>query len=161
MLDDLPVDLIKQLSAYIRSEQEVKSPVSRSGKLTRKALETYKDWLALQDIPGPILRSSRIESRHGVKLSPPGPGRKKDKFGAGLATSPPPSPAVRPQIDVRPLQPSAAAGTNEGEVFMMDDTVPSLALDQIQRTPSSSKVGGGWKVATAPKYAFTISLFDV
>ncbi|THH30426.1 hypothetical protein EUX98_g3763 [Antrodiella citrinella] len=154
MLDDLPFDLIKQLSAYIRSEQEVKSPISRSGQLTKKALEANKDWLALQDIPGLILRSSRIEGKNLAKLSPPGPGRKRVKSGAGSMTSPPPSPAVRPQFEARAPQPSAAMGAGDGEVFMMDDTVPSFALDQTQAPPSPStqaKSSSGWKVSTTYK----------
>lgn len=161
LLDDLPIDLIKQLSVFIRDEQQIKSPVSRSGVLTKKALETFKDWLALQDIPGPIIRSSRIEGRNAAKLSPPGPTRKKDKSGVVLMTSPPPSPAVRPQIEARTPQPSVPAHTAEGEVFMMDDSVPALTLDQVQSPQSPStpqRNSSGWKVANAPKYVIRAAL---
>ncbi|KAH8091681.1 hypothetical protein BXZ70DRAFT_952850 [Cristinia sonorae] len=151
MLDDLSPDLIKQLSVFIRSEQEIKSPVSRSGQLTKKALENCKDWLELQDIPVPILRTSRTETRGQIKLSPPGPSRKK---GTATLASPPSSPAVRPQIEARLPQVSAATSTTEGEVFMMDDSVPSLALDQAQGPlgpPMSATKTAGWKIASTPR----------
>lgn len=150
MLDDLPIDLVKQLSTFIRTEQEIKSPVSRSGVLTNNALEANKAWLALQDIPTPIVRTStsRIEGRNAAKLSPSGLGRKGGRSGSALVTSPPPSPAVRPQIEARQSQ--VAAATNDGEMFMMDDNVPALALDQAQAS-QAPKGGAGWKVPSAPK----------
>ena len=51
MLEDLAPDLAKQLSAFVRAKQARKYPVSRSTRIVDKAMETWGDWLALQDLP--------------------------------------------------------------------------------------------------------------
>ncbi|KAH9935996.1 uncharacterized protein BXZ73DRAFT_89477 [Epithele typhae] len=90
MLDDLTSDLVKQLSAF-------KYPITRSTHIVDKAMETWGNWLALQDIPQPI-------------LSPPGTGKRQTRRSDASA---PNSPILRPTFSTRP------------QMFMMDDPEPS------------------------------------
>ena len=92
---------------------------------------------------------------------------KKSKI-IGFSVSPSSSPALRPQIS--PLVPQPAnVGPNEDEMFMMDEAVPGLTLNQ--GTPNSSKVdlseGVGsrsnvsWKVSAVPKCVLAFFFFDL
>ena len=57
MLDDLQSFVVKHLATFIQSLHAKKLPLTRSGALIKKASEKYGDWLSLQDIPQPIIRS--------------------------------------------------------------------------------------------------------
>lgn len=158
LLDDLPNDLLRQLSVFVREQQASKSPVSRSGILTNMAMEKHKEWLAMEDFPQPITKTSRHPSRivSSAKLSPPTPSRKKER-SLGSIISPSTSPALRPQIS--PLAPQPPhVGPAEDEVFMMDETVPSLNLNQsagpsikLESQGQSGKPTVSWKVSSVPK----------
>ncbi|RPD64492.1 hypothetical protein L226DRAFT_506238 [Lentinus tigrinus ALCF2SS1-7] len=155
MLEDLPADLIKQLSAFVRAQQNVKYPVSRSTRLVDKAMETWGDWLALQDIPQVVVPSFRPGAfRDSPKLSPPSSSRRANRQSA------PNSPMLRPTFSARP----AAAAIPDDEVFMMDEpetTAPATgppvaAPGSPSRVPSGSespaRPSGGWRTITsAPK----------
>jgi hypothetical protein len=62
MLDDLPPRLIKQLSVFIRTQQQEKSPVSRSLVLLDAAMAKHYDWLQLQDFAQPLVRTAKPKS---------------------------------------------------------------------------------------------------
>lgn len=161
LLDDLPIDIVRQLSAFIRDQQAVKSPVSRSGILTTRAMGKYKEWVASEDFPQPVTKSSVHPSRitSSAKHSPPGSLKKLKNIR--LSMSPSTSPVLRPQIISLVPQPPNP-GVHEDEVFLMDENVPSLALNQS--TPMSSKLDlaedtsnrptVSWKVSTVPKLVF-------
>ena len=148
MLDDLPADLIKQFSAFIREEQQRKSPLSRSTRLVDAAMAKNKAWLELQDFPQPIVRSV-------TTARPPPVGRKRS-----VGASPVDSPAVRPLTSCRPTQAVQAQDGADDGVFVMDgvDAIPPLSLGQPQVSKSASldaaqKGSAGWKVlSSAPKY---------
>ena len=134
MLEDFPADLIKQLSTFVRAAQKAKYPLSRSTRLVDKAMETWGDWLALQDIPQQIVPSFRPGAfRDSPKLSPPGPGRRANRQSA------PDSPMLRPTFSAR----TAAAGIPDDEVFIMDEPetsspVPAPALAPTPAPPVSA-----------------------
>ncbi|KAI0714213.1 hypothetical protein C8T65DRAFT_573631 [Cerioporus squamosus] len=154
MLEDLPADLIKQLSAFVRAQQKAKYPVSRSTRLVDKAMETWGNWLALQDIPQPIVPSFRPGAfRDSPKLSPPGPSRRASRQSA------PNSPMLRPTLSARP----AIANIPDDEVFIMDEpetptptSAPVPPPGPLSRVPSGSESPArpttGWRTITsAPK----------
>ncbi|KAI0742011.1 hypothetical protein C8Q80DRAFT_1347035 [Daedaleopsis nitida] len=159
MLEDLAPDLIKQLSAYVRSEQAKKYPVSRSTKIVDKAMETWGEWLALQDIPLPIVPSASTRAgalKDSARLSPPGPSKRANKLSNASA---PDSPLLRPTFSARPV----ATGIPDDEMFMMDEPEPAgvstptpAAPGSISRAPSGSESPArpavGWRTITsAPK----------
>lgn len=159
MLEDLAPDLIKQLSAFVRAEQAKKYPLSRSTRIVDKAMETWGDWLALQDIPQPIVPSFRPRAfKDSPKLSPPGPTKRGNRQSN---VSVPNSPLLRPTFSSRP----AATGIPDDEVFMMDEpeapvagtaAAPVAAPGMPARVPSGSESPArpvsGWKTITsAPK----------
>ena len=115
MLEDLGSDLVKQLSTFVRSAQARKYPLSRSSRIVDKAMEVWGDWLALQDIPQPIVPTSRAGAfRDSPKLSPPGASRRTTKRSDASA---PNSPMLRPTFSNRPV----ATGIPDDEMFMMDE----------------------------------------
>ncbi len=160
MLEDLTLDLIKQLSAFVRSAQAKKYPLSRSSRIVDKAMEAWGDWLTHQDIPQPILPTSRVGAfRDSPKLSPPGPSKRTTKR---LDASAPNSPMLRPTFGNMPV----VTGIPDDEMFMMDETerpttsalgmASASAPGTPPRVPSGSDSPGRpapvWKpVTSAPK----------
>lgn len=125
MLDDLNSALIKQLSNAAREEQARKSPYARSTQMIDHAMALHADWLALQDIPQPIIHSSyrRALSKESVKLSHPGPSKKSKQHDSPLY-----SPMIVPLP--RPLHTAGAE-----DIFAMDDDIPSSSLMQADPHP--------------------------
>ncbi|GLB40300.1 putative regulator of chromosome condensation (RCC1) repeat [Lyophyllum shimeji] len=151
MLEDIPISLVRQLARFAGKKQAEKSPVSRSDRLIDAALTKHGDWLALQDIPTPIVRSHQAISRKEsatLKLTPI----------AGPSGSPRLSPSIRPDRSIR-RPPSS------DDIFAMDDAdmPPSLIADHSQ-DPSSLKkppsaapslpatpASSVWKAASIPR----------
>jgi inhibitor of Bruton tyrosine kinase len=127
MLDDMPAHLIEQLAQYICRKQTEKSPVQRSNQLVATAMKNQSEWLALQDIPQPIIRASKAELKHSPKLSPSNPSRRL-RHRPSTIGSPLDSPAIRAQTT--PLG---------DDIFTMDepDLLPHLSLEQTS-PPSAS-----------------------
>jgi hypothetical protein len=159
MLDDIPLALVEQLSKFAQQKQVEKSSISRSNILPQRALEAHAEWLALQDIPSTVHRTTHLPSRKSltnVNLSPPVPSKRTPR----LPTSPPQSPSIHPERMIR-RPPSG------DDIFVMDDadSLPSLNLDQPQPTTPKSKssdVSAGpssiWKAPSVPRYAEFITL---
>ena len=163
MLDDLPVDIIKQLSKFVREQQEDKSPLSRSNVLVDLAMQRNAGWLALQDIPQPIVPTYSNVGLGGVgreaRISPPGMMKKEVSFG---------SPKVRPRVSSSKLNPGAS-GLGDDELFVMDGVEsreqghghrqePPLPLseskegkEKVAVGPSTPNKSTGWKVASTPR----------
>lgn len=141
MLDELPADLVKQFSAFVRAEQTRKAPVSRSGRIAAEAVARHREWVDMQDWPSPVVRSTQPR---------PPPIRKRE----------PRSPPVR-AAEVR----KSVGEDGDGEVFVMDgvDAIPPLSLSSPVPPPKRPQhaaspslpvepKAGGWKVPTvAPK----------
>ncbi|KIJ65354.1 hypothetical protein HYDPIDRAFT_181161 [Hydnomerulius pinastri MD-312] len=145
ILDELDPRVARKLAEHTRSEQAEKSPVSRSDKLAREAIEKHKDWLALQDIPGPFVPNPKALHAHrdSPKMSPPGSARKS---GRPLKlSSPAGSPLLRPTSAPRPM---LHPGPSGDELFAMDaEVIPTLELHATQPPPLdvSSKPMLVWK----------------
>lgn len=143
MLDDLSPELIRQLSSAVRAEQARKAPYTRSTKMVERAMESFGDWLALQDIPQPVYRSHKAAfGRGSVKLSPPTPTKRK-KSG-------PHSPMTSPVLTPFKVQSPSTAGV-EQDIFIMDDDVPTSPLASRQLSSKPSLV---WRaLSSTPRYA--------
>ncbi|TDL26497.1 hypothetical protein BD410DRAFT_522344 [Rickenella mellea] len=144
MLDDLPHDVIKNFSASLRILQAQKSPIARSDRIINKAMDTYADWLAQQDIPQPVVRaaSNRGPIHSSPKLSPVSPGRMSRRQSLGMtAMSLPPS-ASSPLITPQPLARTSSSNSiahNTDDLFTMDEheAIPSLNLEPTLKPQST------------------------
>jgi len=152
MLDDMPPALIKQLSQFVRQKQSEKAPVSRSNLLVDKALKRQAGWLALQDIPQPIVRTNRFPARKDSSgLPSPSPNRRAHQ--PSVNGSLPSSPTIGSQPAPRPSLPG-------DDIFIMDDAdaLPSSNMDhatQPQSRPKDVKDVTGpvavWKASSVPR----------
>lgn len=141
MLDELPADLIKQFSHFVRGEQTRKAPVARSGRIAEEAMVRNRTWVDAQDWPSPVVRSTQPR--------PPAIRNRSEIL----------SPRVRPGEKKKSVM-----DVEDGELFMMDgvDPIPPLSLSAPMQTqqklpqalsPPCESKPGGWKVpSTAPKY---------
>ena len=152
MLDDLQPHMIRQLSDFVRKSQAQKFAITRSNQIYDRALAKHADWLALQDIPGPVPRTSGIaDSKLSPKLSPNELRRKTSRLSAG---SPASSPIIRP-LSTAQAGPVARLPSGD-EVFLMDDADihPSTPLLEPSLLPSdaSPRSAPAWKRGhTTPK----------
>ncbi|KAJ6531261.1 hypothetical protein B0H19DRAFT_1242375 [Mycena capillaripes] len=137
MLDDLTPALVKQLSKFVNRKQTEKSPKVRSDFMLDRAMAIHGDWLALQDIPEPIIPSSRFPARRDAPLSPD-PSKRRRSRTASLSNSP----VIAPQ----------ASSTAIDDIFEMDDTetiaqpAPSVPTDSVV-----SAFVPVWKAPSAPR----------
>lgn len=164
MFSDLPIDILKQLSNFVRRKQAEKFPLARSNLLVQMAMEKNQDWLMLQDFPELLMPSARTSSvREKTKLSPPGALRPHKSW-----SSPPVSPLMRPRI-LSSGPSSHQVSIGEDELFIMDgvDSVPQLNLNSANDPSSTSsekekerkdagdsaasKSTPGWKISAAPR----------
>ncbi len=138
LLDDLPPRLVRQLASAVRGYQAAKSPFSRMQLPVdlASAVHTHHEWLAEQDIPGPIVRS---QPKSQPKLSPK----------ASRKPSLPTSPGSKPTLSRTPLL------SNTGEdLFAMDEAlVPPLNLDATASTDElgNTPKAGPWKGKSTTK----------
>lgn len=154
MLDDLPLDVVRNLAAFVRAKQAEKSPLARSGVLVDLAMSKNEEWVALQDFPVPIIPKERhapvlspMLGARDPKLSPPPLTSMRKESGPGEM-------GVRPRLSSSRLNVSAV-GSEEDELFTMDgldggekDKERKDSVDKIEpSTPGKS----GWKVASAPR----------
>jgi hypothetical protein len=127
MLDDLLPDLIDQLGDFVRAQQALKSPISRTSKLVNKAMENHADWLAMQDIPQPIVRTGRQDlHRTSPKLSPTG----SVKLARCASSST--LPLAMPSNNAGVEQPSHAID----DIFEMDDA--DVVVPPVLEAPEST-----------------------
>lgn len=125
ILEDMDIDLIAQLAKAIQGEQAKKLNVSKSNRLVSQALEKHAEWLKLQDIPQPIIRSSRaiLAPRHSPRLSP---------TATGVGKPHPRSPRVLPHSPVHKPRKDDPLGD---DIFEMDeDPIPPLSLGSPEVT---------------------------
>lgn len=153
LVEDMDFDLIAQLGKAVRKEQSQKLPVSRSALLVNRGLEKHAGWLALQDIPQPIPRSSKaiLAPRHSPRLSPTTPTVSKPSLTRPLKIVPE-SPKAQSKVDK----------VTSDDVFVMDDEgIPPLFIgspertitissDLIQPSASRSAASPAWKAKSVP-----------
>lgn len=162
MLDDLPMHILRQLSEFIRARQAEKLPVTRSGKMVERALQNWKDWLALQDFPQPVVPSRKPyagHTRYSQKLSPEAAAAttKRNRRPSAI----PLSASYSPPQDLH-FPPTSAAIQNSiagaaDDIFVMDDVrgIPPLNVPntrgnaplvaQRDSTPISGTAYSPWK----------------
>lgn len=172
MLDDLHPYVVRQLSTFVQSQQERKLPLTRSNTMFDRAIEVHRDWLALQDIPQPIVRVvTKGPLRQSPRLSPVALGGKRN----GRPSYGPPSPSVSPRVapsqvntsitgtSVRVAEPAVAGD----EVFMMDDEahedIPPISLSSPAPGPTVSQpvpfsANSPWKVKVSQTSARWVDL---
>ncbi|QRW02520.1 The BTB (BR-C, ttk and bab)/POZ (Pox virus and Zinc finger) domain [Ceratobasidium sp. AG-Ba] len=132
-LDDVTHDTMKELAAYVRTQQAVKLPHTRSGAWITRLADKHKAWLDLQDFPSVVVRT--VPVNRSPKISPSGPtSPKTPKRTASfnlLAT---------PQKD---KQKEKQAGPNDGDgMFAMDE-------ERVEEIPKLELTGGGGSPSVA------------
>ncbi|KAF9497896.1 hypothetical protein BDN71DRAFT_1444358 [Pleurotus eryngii] len=136
VLDGLSSDLVEQLGRFIRIKQAEKLPITKSGTLVDNAMREYKDWLALQDIPAPIIARNAnpnrvITRRASVKLSPPTP------------TKLPPLSRTPSSSNILSIPPQQSAPAQVDDIFSMDE-----AEEPAKPSGPSTPV---WKARSVPR----------
>ncbi|KZS93259.1 RCC1/BLIP-II protein [Sistotremastrum niveocremeum HHB9708] len=129
LLDDMPLDLLRELASAIRLHQSTKSPFTRTDRFVQDLLVKWADFLASEDIPQPIVPSTRALNRASPKISPVSPtGGGPLKFSAVQKCR---SPSSSPQQN--------AAEQNSTDIFTMDEEnlsdIPPLSLPPVEQTP--------------------------
>ncbi|KAJ7596734.1 hypothetical protein C8J56DRAFT_295810 [Mycena floridula] len=132
ILDSLSPGLVKQFSLFVIANQVAKSPVTRTNAIFERAMSTpgMSEWLALQDIPQPIIQSHRPSIRkESTRLSPLDPTPVLPRRAPVQSI-----PGV--QAQVRPRQ-------STEDIFSMDDIQTSVTSETVPSTI--------WKAAAAPR----------
>lgn len=138
LLDDLSPQLVKQLASAVQGHQVAKSSYSRlhvSASLDAFSHE-HREWLAMQDIPCPIVRS---QPKVQPKVSPK----------SSRKLSQPTSPGSNPTLPRTPL----LTNTSEDLFYMDEALVPPLNLDAGSSAPElgTNLKAGPWKSKSTPK----------
>ncbi|KAF4569403.1 hypothetical protein EYR36_009193 [Pleurotus pulmonarius] len=136
VLDGLSPDLVQQLGQFIRIKQAEKLPITKSGTLVDSAMKEYKDWLALQDIPVPIVTRNAhpnrvITRRASAKLSPP------------IPTKLPPLSRTPSSSNILSMPPQHPTSSQVDDIFSMDE-----AEDPVKPGGPSTPV---WKARSVPR----------
>ena len=155
LLDDLPYDVIKALSAYIRTQQTLKAPFVRNGGNLDVLMARWSAWFEMQDIPITIIpRTGPLPIKAAQsKISPPIPGLSPPSnpgpITPALSTVPlhPPT-ANSPTMALLKRKPSAVRDPDDG-VFAMDDDPPPIVQPAI--IPSDAARSSPWKSKTTEK----------
>lgn len=139
ILDVLEPFLLKQVSAFIRNKQAKKSPVTRSYSFVDRAMGLYGDWLALQDISVPIIRTA------APKLSP--------------TMSPPRSAYVPKRRPSRQLDVTSSSQILPTPIERKDvDTEDIFAMDDVE-VGTPTRQPPAWKaISTPPRYVCSVSV---
>ncbi|KAG8702319.1 hypothetical protein FRC08_003567 [Ceratobasidium sp. 394] len=130
-LDDVAHDTMKELAAFVRAEQAVKLPHTRSGTWLARLTEKHKAWSDLQDFPSVIVRTC-----------PPGRPSKSPKLSPSGPMSPKtPRRTTTSNLSSTP-QKAVLSPTLCGGMFAMDDeraeVIPKLELGGAESTPPSA-----------------------
>lgn len=121
LLDEMHEDVLLDLCQHIGEKQLRKLGASRSGELVNTAMEKWKDWLAIQDIPVPRVRQPWRWKPRSPLVAPINPTSSRARKT--------PSPVFSP--DFKPA-------SGQDDIFAMDDemaTPPSTSAV----TPRSSR----------------------
>ena len=123
------------LATFARRKQAEKSPRSRTTTVVDAAMEKHAQWLALEDIPGPIVSLNWAQVNTASKKS-------KMPLGSIATPSSPESPLgiAIPQRTIRRL-PSG------GDIFMMDDADGPMTAE----VSTSSGKTPIWKPHSVPR----------
>lgn len=133
ILDVMSPTLIRQLSCFVREMQTAKSPITRRNLLGKLAMDRHAEWLSLQDLPSPIVRSNKqLMRRDSARLSPPAPSSR-----------------VQRPVRVTPSAPKPevlSAPVGSDDIFTMDDVDLVPVVNSDQSSPSAP-----WKSTSAAR----------
>lgn len=142
MLDDIPPDLVLQLARFAQDKQKQKAPFVRGGQLVDMAMERWKDWLEMQDVPTPFVRSNKPWQEKKNALPIPKFEKPVEGLDGGNKLRRPPS---------------------ADDIFVMDDPdrpapAPLFPLTGIPQQPFGGSNAGGpaWKIYVAPKRVYSL-----
>ena len=133
LLDDMDEDTLADLARYIDAAQLKKLQVPRSQSLSKRALEKYGDWLALQDIPALRVRQPWRWKPKSPAMSPVDPST-MGSIGQSLGKK-----GKRRPIIPSPIHsPDVNAATGPDDIFSMDDDPSSPPMMSSGRTTPRS-----------------------
>ena len=160
LLDDLPYDVIKALSAYIRTQQTLKAPFVRNNGNLDVLMARWSAWFEMQDIPATIIpRTGPLPIRTvQTKPSPPIPGLSSPSNpGPVTPTKTPPLSTVphHPLTASSPImaplkRKSSAVRDPDDGVFAMDDDPPAPMAQPVV-IPCDATRSSPWKSKTTEK----------
>ena len=137
LLDEMDDDVLQELCTVIAKKQDVRLGVSRDGSLMDEAVGKWGDWLALQDIPQPRIRTAyKPRVMRSPKIEPTKPKTRRKAS---------PSPIASPEIKAA-----------QDDIFSMDEEASPMVSGKGSRgsrpmTPldlQSPKAGLTWKSKT-------------
>ncbi|KAG8738519.1 hypothetical protein FRC10_006765 [Ceratobasidium sp. 414] len=147
LLDDVPHDTMKELATFVRAQQAIKLPRTRSGTWLARLMEKHKAWSDLQDFPPVIARTC-----------PPGRPTKSPRLSPSSPTSPK-TPRRTTSINASTPQKTSSSPTLCGGMFAMDEeraeAIPKLDLGGsgtvFASPPPASLPAPVWKGMSAMK----------
>jgi len=160
LLDELPHDITKALSAYIRSQQTLKAPFVRNGGNLDASMAKWSAWLEIQDIPTTIVpRTGPLPIRTAQnKPSPPVSGLPLPSNPVSVTPTQTTAFTAVPHVPPTTSSPSAASlrrkpstvKESDDGVFTMDDD-PPVPVVQPVTVPSDVSRPGPWKSKTTER----------
>lgn len=137
LLDEMDDDVLQELCNVIAKKQDIRLGVSRDGSLMDEAVGKWGDWLALQDIPQPRIRTAyKPRVMRSPKIEPTKPMTRRKAS---------PSPVASPEIKAA-----------QDDIFSMDEEASPMVSGKASRgsrpmTPldlQSPKAGLTWRSKT-------------
>jgi hypothetical protein len=160
LLDELPVDINREFSRFVRDRQRDHHPHICSGGNLGKLEKKWSGWLSQQDIPAPIVPKSTYPSFRGPVSIYSVSFESKDQGKYGIKATP------NRQTVERPI----SSATEEG-IFQMDGEVslseaskvssmPPSPAAAVAGTPPSPKARRVWKSQAVAEKASIRSIMD-
>ncbi|KAH7326833.1 hypothetical protein B0J17DRAFT_680810 [Rhizoctonia solani] len=124
-LDDVAHDIMKELAVFVRGQQALKQPHTRSGAWIAAIMERHKDWLAMQDFPSVVVRTA-LPGRK-PKLSP--------KQSPTIGPTSPKTPRRVPSFNL-PVTPQRSNTTRPVDKTSQHDGMFPMDEEDVESTPA-------------------------
>ena len=134
ILDEIPHSLVKQLAKYVRTKQMEKSPFSRSDTFVKEMMEKYAEWLAEQDLPEPIIRTSALMISHARASA----GSSLLKKGRSMEKISPSMLGSRIKLSNTESTAGHSISTPQHVLRRLPETDDVFVMDEIDVSPASS-----------------------
>ncbi|KDN36541.1 hypothetical protein RSAG8_10788, partial [Rhizoctonia solani AG-8 WAC10335] len=158
-LDDVAHDVMKELAIFVRGQQALKQPHTRSGAWIAAIMERHKGWLATQDFPSVVVRTAppgrqpKLSPKQSPTIGPTSPKTPRRVSSFNLPVTPQRSNATKsadktPQCDGMFSMDEENVGPTPGDssIRVEPPTVPLPELPPIASSSGpSSKVWKGTK----------------
>ncbi|KAG9079803.1 hypothetical protein FRC06_007451, partial [Ceratobasidium sp. 370] len=143
-LDDVTHETMKELAAFVRAQQAIKLPHTRSGTWLARLMKKHKAWSDLQDFPSVVVRTC-----------PPSRPAKSPKLSASGPTSPKTPRRTNSVNLLSTPQKASSSPTLCGGMFAMDEEraeiIPGLELGGGLSLPAAGLPAPVWKGVGAVK----------